>query len=181
MPSASAATIDRPATRWTWWHAAIFLVAANIPGFLIGWREKLYPGFVEPPLRPPGALFPIIWLVLNILTVWAALRILNNHHLPNRRFNLALQAIFWIDFAIFPFFFFRLSSPILGSALTIIIFVVAFMQVLSLWNVDRKTAILMIPLACWGAFAGFYASIWQIIYNADPFLALPPLIELIGS
>jgi len=169
-----------PSRRWTWVHGAIFLVAMNVPGILTGWREELYPGFLEPPLRPPGFLFPFIWLALNICTIWAGLRILNNRALPNRQLNIGLQTVFWIDFAIFPYFFFGLSSPIIGSALTLLIFAVSFAQVLSLWSNDRKAAWLMVPLACWGAFAGFYASIWQVLFNADPFLGLPPLGPLIG-
>ncbi len=170
-----------PAQRqWTWAHAAIFLVAANLPGIVSGWREKLFPGFLEPPLRPPGILFRFIWFALNLCTLAAALRILNNRALPDRMFNLGLQAVFWTTFAIFPLFYFGLSSPIIGSALTLIIFGVAFAQVVSLWGADRKAAILMVPLACWGAFAGFYASIWQVMFNPDPFLGVPPLNTLWG-
>jgi tryptophan-rich sensory protein len=167
----------KSASPLSWWHAAAFWLVANVPGFFFGFREELFPGYVIPPLRPPAVLFPFIWLAINICTLWAGLRILNNQTLNRRSLHIALQAAFWLDFAIFPYFFFGQSSTIIGGALTIIIFFLALAEVLLLWRDDRKAAYLMVPLLAWGAFAGIYVSTWQVLFNPDPFLGIPALIK----
>ncbi|MEA1617378.1 TspO/MBR family protein [Erythrobacter sp. T5W1-R] len=162
--------------KFVWWHAAVFLLVVNIPGSLVGFRDELYPGYRVPPLRPPAELFPFIWLGINICTLWAGLRILNNRNLNRRPIHIGLQAAFWLDFAIFPYFFFGQSSPVLGGLLTMLIFVVAAAECALLWRDDRKAAYLMMPLVAWGAFAGLYASTWQMFFNADPYLGTAALL-----
>jgi translocator protein len=164
------------ALAFRWWHAALFWLLVNLPGFAIGWREDLFPGFESPPWRPPGFLFPFIWFFINVCTLWAGLRILNDKALRRRPRHIALQALFWLDFVLFPYFFFGLSSPIIGGLLTQVIFLVALAEVVMLWRDDRNASYLMLPLMAWGAFAGLYASTWQALYNPDPFLGWPALL-----
>lgn len=160
-----------------WWHAAAFWLVVNTPGFVTGWREQLFPGFLEPPLRPPGFVFPVLWFAINVCTLWAGLRILNSKSLKRRSMHIALQGLFWLDFLLFPYFFFGKSSPIIGGMLTQIIFVLALAEVVTLWRDDRTASILMMPLLAWGAFAGLYLSTWQMLYNPDPFLGVPALLS----
>lgn len=162
--------------KFAWWHAALFLLVVNVPGFFAGFRDELYPGYRAPPLRPPAELFPFIWLGINVCTLWAGLRILNNRNLNRRPIHVGLQLAFWLDFAIFPYFFFGKSSPVLGGLLTMLIFVIAAAEVALLWRDDRKAAYLMMPLLAWGAFAGLYASTWQMLFNADLYLGTPALL-----
>ncbi|MBY0611176.1 MAG: tryptophan-rich sensory protein [Beijerinckiaceae bacterium] len=163
--------------RYLWWHGVLFWFAVNAPGFLIGWRERLFTGFRVPPLRPPGAFFPVIWFVITICTIQAGMRILNNRQLPHRRLHLWLQGLFWLDFAIFPYFFFAKSSTIIGGVLTQAIFLLALAEVMTLWRDDRAAAKLMLPLLAWGAFAGLYVSTWQMLHNPDPYLGLPAVFR----
>jgi tryptophan-rich sensory protein len=166
---------SRPAP-FRWWHAALFWLLVNLPGLVIGWRDELFPGFRSPPLRPPGFLFPIIWFFITVCTLGAGLRILNNRTMKRRRLHIGLQALFWLDFLVFPYFFFALSSPILGGLLTQTIFLLALAEVAMLWCDDRTDSYLMMPLLVWGAFAGLYAATWQALYNPDPFLGWPALL-----
>jgi len=167
----------KPQAAFTWWHAAAFWLVVNAPGFATGFREELFPGFLIPPLRPPAELFPFLWLSINVCTLWAGLRILNNRDLNRRAIHIALQAAFWLDFAIFPYFFFGQSSPVIGGALTVLIFLLALAEVILLWRDDRTSAYLMTPLLAWGAFAGLYLSTWQALYNPDPYLGTPALLK----
>lgn len=160
-----------------WWHAALFWLLVNIPGLLTGYREELFPGFRSPPLRPPGFAFPIIWFFITVCTLWVGLRILNKPEMSRRRLHIFLQGLFWLIFAVFPYFFFTLSSPIIGGLLTQLIFLIALAEVVLLWRDDRKSSYLMLPLLAWGAFAGLYVSTWQALFNPDPFLGLSALLR----
>lgn len=161
---------------YRWWHAALFWTLVSIPGFIFSWREELFPGYREPPLRPPGFLFPIIWFCINVCILWAGLRILNNRSLHQRALHITFQALFWLDFLVFPYFFFEKSSSIIGGLLTIMIFFFILPSVAMLWTTDRKSSLLMLPLLLWSAFAGFYLSVWQVMHNPDPYLGLPALM-----
>ncbi|OYY70030.1 tryptophan-rich sensory protein [Sphingomonas sp. 28-63-12] len=176
MISTTGARATPHRARFAWWIGALFLLVVNLPGLMIGWREELFPGFLVPPLRPPGFVFPIVWMFLNICTIWAGLRILNAAALPRRSLHIGLQTAFWLDFLVFPAAFFGASSPILGGLLTLLIFALALAEVLLLWRHDRQSAWLMVPLTCWGAFAGLYLSIWQALYNPDPFFGVAALV-----
>ena len=107
---------------------------------------------------------------------WTGLRILNNKSLNRRSFHIAMQAFYWSAFMIFPFFFFGKSSPVLGGLITGLIFAIALTEATTLWRDDRKAAYFMLPLLAWTAFASFYVSVWQILYNPDPYLGLPALL-----
>lgn len=177
MTTDAIAQSDQASGPFKWWHAALFWLAVNLPGFVFSWREELFPGFLSPPLRPPGILFPFIWFFITVCTLWAGLRILNNRDLNRRSNHISLQGLFWLDFAIFPYFFFGKSSPVIGGALTLLIFFIALIEAATLWHDDRRSSFLMMPLLGWGAFAGLYASTWQILYNPDPYLGLPALLH----
>ncbi|BAY46576.1 hypothetical protein SAMD00079811_41880 [Scytonema sp. HK-05] len=170
----STPKLDSP--RFKWWHAALFWVVVNACSLPWPWREELFPGFQAAPLRPPGAVFPVIWFIINVCALAAGLRILNRPDTPRRSTHLKLQGAFWFIFAIFPFFTFGLSSPIVGGVLTQAIFVIALAEVIMLWRDERMSAYLLLPLLAWGAFAGIWVSTWQYLHNRDPWLGTPALL-----
>jgi translocator protein len=172
MGNYSALEIQKTTRPFHWWHAVLFWALVNAPGAFIGWREELFPGYLEPPLRPPGFVFPFVWLLINVCMLAAGLRILNRSDMVRRHVHIALQTAFWISFALFPYFYFAKSSSIIGGALTLLIFAVAAAEARMLWRDDRISGVLMLPLFVWGGFAGLYLSVWQAMFNPDPYLGL---------
>jgi translocator protein len=162
--------------RYRWWHAGLFWLVVNAPGWVFAWREALFPGFRVPALRPPGAAFPVIWFVITVAALGAGLRTLNRRGMPRRALHLRLQAAFWLAYLVFPAFFFGLSSVVAGFVLTFGIFVVAAAEVLLLWRDDRTAALLLVPLLLWTGFAGLYVAPMQVLLNPDPLLGTRPLL-----
>jgi tryptophan-rich sensory protein len=163
--------------RYRWWHAAMFWLAINAPGWLFPWREVLFPGFREPALRPPGEVFPVVWFVITVSALCAGLRVVNDRLMNRRYTHVCLQATFWFAYAVFPLFFFGLSSPVVGFVLTFGIFVIAVAEVVLLWSDDRWSALLLLPLLLWAAFAGLYIAPVQALSNPDPLLGTPPVLH----
>lgn len=161
---------------YRWYHAAIFAVLVELPAIAVPWREHLFDGFRIPPLRPPGAIFPLVWAVIVLCMLIAGLRILNRPGLPRRDLHLALHATYWLAYVAFPIAYFGLSSPWLGAILTLLIMGVALMECRLLWPADRAAALLMLPLCAWSLFAGLYLSTWQALYNPDPLLRLQAML-----
>lgn len=168
MPPHAGAWRKPPRPYCRRWHAALFWLAANAPGALVPWREDLFPGFISPSWRPPGAIFPVVWFVITVAALVAGRRAINLRHLPRRRRHLALQGAFWLMFIAFPFAFFGLSSPILGAVLTVAILLVAIAEVAMLRRDDPVSAGLLLPLLLWAGFAGLYLAPTQALLNPDP-------------
>jgi len=162
----------RPSRPFKWWHAILFWALVNAPGAFIGWREELFPAYRVPPFRPPGFVFPVVWLFINVCMLAAGLRILNRPDMLRRKVHIGLQAAFWISFMLFPYFYFAKSSSIVGGALTILIFAIAATEARMLWRDERIAGALMLPLFVWAGFAGLYLSVWQALFNPDPYLGL---------
>ena len=51
---------------------AIALGVGTLAGFLTRGSSKVYATLVQPPLSPPGIVFPIVWSVLYLLMGIAA-------------------------------------------------------------------------------------------------------------
>jgi len=163
--------------RFHWWQAALFWLAVNAPGWFIPWREDLFPGFRAPALRPPGAVFPVVWFVITVCALAAGLRTLNNAALARRGTHLGLQAGFWLCYLVFPVGFFGLASPVLGFVLTFAILVIAAVDVALLARDDATSALLLTPLLLWAAFAGLYIAPVQALWNPDPLFGLPAMLR----
>lgn len=143
-----------------WKRYAFWIGLTEAVGFLSGFltREgsRLYQAtVVQPPLSPPGAVFPVVWAILYALLGIGAARIWLAPASSNRTRALVL---FGLQLA-FNFFwsliFFNLQA-----------FALAFFWLLTLWGlilgtictferVDKPAARLQIPYLLWVTFAAY--------------------------
>lgn len=143
-----------------WKTYALWIGLTEAVGFLSGFltREgsRLYQAtVVQPPLSPPGAVFPVVWAILYALLGIGAARIWLAPASSNRTRALVL---FGLQLA-FNFFwsliFFNLRA-----------FALAFFWLLALWGlilgtictferVDKPAARLQIPYLLWVTFAAY--------------------------
>jgi tryptophan-rich sensory protein len=79
--------------RFRTWHAAAFLGAVSALSALSSSKDAraYWRGLNKPAKAPPGWAFPAVWTTLNVLQVWADLRILNNRSNPDRNTLLGLR------------------------------------------------------------------------------------------
>jgi tryptophan-rich sensory protein len=152
------------------WHGLVFFVAIQALSAAggISSREVLFDGFIRAPLTPPGWVFPIVWTTLVILQIWALGRVLSQPRLAYRRALLGLQAGMWLLYLSFTPLYFGLGSPILGFAVVVAYWLLAGISISLLWPNNRKTALLLVPLALWLSWA-LYLSAYGALYNPDPF------------
>ena len=106
-----------------------------------------------PAKAPPAWVFPTVWAGLNVLQVWADLRILNNRAAPERKALLGLRAVSWLLYALFTPAFFRAKSPVAGEAVTLAEGLTAGATVALLARSDPPAAAALIPLTLWTAYA----------------------------
>ena len=161
------------ARRFRGWHAALIFVVANalsvLPAGFNG-DEAFYNAFRLPAVAPPDWLFAPMWLVLNITSLVALMRVANAPTQTRARTAaLGLEAVGWVLFAVFNTLYFGLGSPVLGAVDTALGLGVGLASFGCCLAVDRRAAWLILPRVLWLLLAA-YVSVWVALNNADPFL-----------
>ena len=141
--------------RFRTWHAAAFLAAISALTAVSSSKDAraYWRGLNRPAKSPPAWVFPAVWSGLNLLQVWADLRILNNRKAVDRNTLLGLRAVNWMLYALFTPAFFRAKSPLAGEAITLAEGVTAGATVALLAKSDPLAAAALAPLTLWTAYA----------------------------
>ena len=141
--------------RFKTWHAAAFLAGISAVSALSSSKDarSYWRGLDKPAKAPPAWVFPAVWTGLNLLQVWADLRILNNRETPDRNTLLGLRAVNWLLYALFTPAFFRAKSLVAGEAITLAEGMTAGATVALLARSDPLAAAALTPLTLWIAYA----------------------------
>lgn len=105
----------------------------------------------QPPLSPPGWIFPVVWSVLYLLMGISAAMV----RLKGGREKLW---IFWGQLAVnflWSIFFFGRQWYFFSFAWLVLLFVLVAGMILSFRKVSPKAAALQLPYLLWLAFAGY--------------------------
>ena len=107
----------------------------------------------QPPLSPPGWLFPIVWTVLYLVMGYASYRVLiagGNSKGALRLYGAQLAVNF-----LWPLIFFGLSWYLTAFFLLVILWVLILLTQKAFSQVDPVSADLLIPYLLWVTFAGY--------------------------
>jgi tryptophan-rich sensory protein len=150
-------------------HAAAFFVGLTLVATLTTnpddrrfYRELKRPGFAPPPW-----VFPAAWTGLNLLQVWADMRLINGRDIEGRSTLLGLRGFNWLLYGLFNPAFFRARSPVLGEAVTVAQALNTFATILAARRSAPGVAAALTPLAAWLTFASTLAG-WMAVKNPDP-------------
>lgn len=151
-----------------WKAYAFWILLTEAVGALSGWltREgtKIYQETVtQPPLSPPGIVFPIVWSILFALMGIGAARIWLSPPTPARSRSLR---IFWAQLALnFGWSILFFTFQWFGAAFVwlVILWGCIVWMILSFRKADRIAAWLQIPYLLWVTFAGYLsAGVWLL-------------------
>lgn len=125
-------------------------------GAIVGWIISNfidYASLQQPPLAPPGSLFPIVWTILYVL-MGVSYGILDSQNKINDDINLiyylqlAVNALWSIFFFVFKWRFF--------SILWIILLIVLVVRMIRAFYAENRTAgLLQLPYLAWLIFATY--------------------------
>lgn len=130
--------------------------AAELVGLLArlfsGAGDAFYGTLKQPPLAPPGWVFPVAWAILYAM-MGAASYLVYGSDSEQRSSALALYAIqLAVNFSwTLVFFRFRLIGA--AAAVLILLNVLLVLTVVQFWRVHRSAGILMLPYLLWTLFA----------------------------
>ena len=104
----------------------------------------------QPPLSPPGWLFPVVWTILYILMGVSAWRI---KRIDRQARALAVYRLSLVFNFFWPIFFFVCQMWLLSLIWLVILWVLVLIYTAGYFRIDRVAGWLQVPYAVWCVFA----------------------------
>ncbi len=115
-----------------------------------------YPDLVQPPLSPPGWLFPIVWTVLYLLMGYGSYRVYVSDAPPEEKRNaLILYGIQLLLNFLWPIVFFRLQWRLTAFFLLIVLWTAILLTLRAFNKIDERAGDTLLPYLLWVTFAGY--------------------------
>lgn len=135
---------------------AIPLAVGGLAALLTGGGMGQYAVMNQPPLSPPGWLFPVVWTILYLLMGYASYRVLTADASP-AQINRALTlygAQLAINF-LWPLVFFGLNWYLVAFVLLIVLWVLIYLTMRAFSEIDELAGSLLLPYILWVTFAAY--------------------------
>ena len=115
-----------------------------------------YSSFNQPPLSPPGWVFPVVWSLLYLAMGYASYRIYTGEDNPGRRrVALGLYCVqLFVNF-LWPIVFFRFQAFLAAFGVLIVLWILIVATMWQFYKADERAGDLMIPYLLWVTFAGY--------------------------
>ena len=136
-------------------YLAIPLVAGGLATLLSGGMDR-YQVMNQPPLSPPGWIFPVVWTVLYLLMGYASYRIAESD-VPkeDRRKALIFYGIqLFLNF-LWPIVFFGYQWYFAAFILLLVLWAFIYVTMYYFEQIDEPAELLLIPYLLWVTFAGY--------------------------
>ncbi len=131
---------------------AIPLMVGGLSSLLSGNMGEMWASLRQPPLAPPGWLFPVAWTILYVL-MGAAAYLVSESSSPLRVTALRLYWLHLLLNFLWPPIFFGCGMPTLALVVLLALWVVLGFTVLAFQRVNRLAGWLMAPVLLWVTFA----------------------------
>lgn len=132
----------------------IALAVGVLAALLTKGNMELYASIKQPPLAPPGWLFPIAWTVLYILMGISSAMVFKTVA-PNRRAALRVYALQLAFNFVWTLIFFNLQSYLLAFVWILALLALIVIMILRFRKVNPTAAWLQIPYLVWVCFAAY--------------------------
>lgn len=147
----------------------IYIIAAELVGaasaFFTGDFSDFFIKYNEPPLLPPGWLFPVVWVILYGIMGFSAYLVRYSEG-DKKHINTALN-IYRLQLGVnfsWSIIFFRFEAIKTAFAVIIALLVLIIIMIYRFYRINRLSAVINIPYLAWVIFAG-YLNLATIIVN----------------
>ena len=126
-------------------------------GALIAGNNDTYDNYIQPPLSPPGWLFPVVWTVLFILMGIGAAIVYNKKDTNPEEVRDAL-IIYAVNLALNFFWsiiFFNLEAYLFAFIWLVLLWITIVIMIIAFKKISPVAAYLQIPYLIWVTFAGY--------------------------
>lgn len=134
---------------------AIPLAVGGLSALVSGGMGE-YNNFVQPPLSPPGWVFPVVWTILYLLMGYASFRVWTSDADPKKKRTAlifyGLQLFF--NFIWSPIFF-GLNRYFAAFVVLLVLWVLVLITARLFADIDETASDLLLPYLLWLTFAGY--------------------------
>ena len=132
------------------------LAVGGLAALLTGGGMDTFETLNQPPLSPPGWLFPVVWTILYILMGIASYLVLTSGKSQESiRRALVLYGIQLAFNFLWPIFFFGLSAYLFAFIWLVALWLLILATTVSFYRISDIAGYLMIPYLIWVTFAGY--------------------------
>lgn len=131
------------------------LAVGGLAGFLTREGMAEYAALHQPPLSPPGWLFPVVWTILYSLMGIASYLVLTAETEENKFTALLIYGIQLAVNFFWPVFFFGLNLYFFSFLWLILLWLLVFWMIRKFYPISRTAAWLCIPYLIWLTFAAY--------------------------
>ena len=131
-------------------NIAVPLAVGLVSGLLTMGAMEDFSALNQPPLSPPGWLFPVVWTILYILMGVSAWRI---KRIDRQARALAVYRLSLVFNFFWPIFFFVCQMWLLSLIWLVILWVLVLIYTAGYFRIDRIAGRLQVPYAVWCVFA----------------------------
>ena len=135
---------------------ALPLILGALSALAVKGGMEEYAMLEQPPLSPPGWLFPVAWSLLYVLMGAASYLVLSSAApLYERRRALKLYAVQLVVNVLWPPIFFGLELYLAALAWLVLLWVLVLVTALRFRRISRAAFCLMVPYLAWLTFAAY--------------------------
>lgn len=115
---------------------------------------KAYSALLQPPLAPPGWLFPVVWTILYILMGVSAY-LVYECDTEEKYIGLAVYVLQLIFNFLWSIIFFNIGNLLFAFVWLVFLWVLVLAMTISFYKVNKTAGLLQIPYLLWVTFAGY--------------------------
>lgn len=143
---------------------AIPLIIGGISAFLTRGSMEVFEQLNQPPLSPPGWLFPIVWTILYLLMGIASYLVIESEVDPDKIAG-AMTVYIWqlvVNF-LWPTFFFNFGWYLFSFFWLVFLWVLVLITTLRFYGISKTAGFLMLPYLLWTTFACYLnLGVWYL-------------------
>ena len=135
---------------------AIPLIVGTAASLLSGGGMEVFAAVEQPPLSPPGWLFPVVWTILYTLMGISSYLIVTAKAEP-QEISKAISVYTYqllVNF-LWPIFFFNFQWYLFSFFWLLLLWVLVFWMIRLFYPISKVAAYLNIPYLVWLTFAGY--------------------------
>lgn len=143
---------------------AIPVVSGAVVGFITSGSMRQFAALEQPPLSPPGWLFPVVWTILYTAMGISSYLIYNAEaEEQKKRQALFLYGAQLIVNLLWPIFFFLLDWYLFSFFWLVMLWILVFKMIKEFADISKIAAYLNIPYLLWLTFAAYLnLGIWWL-------------------
>lgn len=133
---------------------AVALAVGGLSALLTGDSMEKYKTLRQPPLAPPGWVFPVVWTILFVLMgVGAAMVCLSGS--SSKKKPIAIYGLQLLVNFFWTILFFLLEARLFAFFWLLLLLGLAIWMAISFGRVNKTAGLLQIPYILWLLFAGY--------------------------